>query len=200
MHRTIRGRGMKFDGIAPEGPIAAAGEMQRGGFAPPCGARQLVPQAAYPASTPTPRYEALKAHRPKARTNRKPLNRNLRIRLNEDEDKSLETLAKSSGAMTRSRIIRQLIREAIGQGPDLLENDLESFREAVRQLGSLGRNINQIARALNSGCPSSSILDQTPLKAVQQQIASVQKEVLDLVQRSRNRWVCVKDGRGRHGS
>jgi hypothetical protein len=49
---------------------------------------------------------------------KKPLNRNLRIRLNEDEDKALADLVLILGERTRSGVVRKMIREAIGQGPD----------------------------------------------------------------------------------
>ena len=42
---------------------------------------------------------------------RKPLNRNLRIRLSEDEDERLLLLAGALGEKTRSRVVRKMIRE-----------------------------------------------------------------------------------------
>jgi hypothetical protein len=120
--------------------------------------------------------------------NRKPLNKNIRIRLNEDENQALTALVIACGEKNMSNIIRKLIREGIGQGPDLLTKDLGTFREAIRQLGALGCNINQIARALNSGMHPDPGL-QSVLEDVKKQVLAVQKEVLLIAMRSRNRWV-----------
>ena len=57
--------------------------------------------------------------------NEKSLNRNLRIRLSEEEDHAIVFLARAFGEENRSRLIRKMIREAIKQGPDLLKDDLE---------------------------------------------------------------------------
>jgi len=117
------------------------------------------------------------------------LNRNLRIRLTSEEDQAIVQLAQSHGLDNRSRFIRKLIREAIGQGPDLLQPEMEAFREAVRQLSSVGRNINQIAHALNAGMPPQAVMDWSILLEVQRQLTEVQKMVVRVIARSRNRWV-----------
>jgi len=119
---------------------------------------------------------------------KRPLNRNLRIRLNEDEDKALVDLVLTWGERTRSGVVRKMIREAIGQGPDLSKDNLDSFREGVRQLAAVGRNINQIARAINSGHADNCHWDSGLLVAVTQQIRSLENEVAAIVMRCRNRW------------
>ena len=51
-----------------------------------------------------------------------------------------------------SRIIRRLIREALTGGPDYF-NDGVSLISAgcIRELASIGRNLNQLSRAANQG-------------------------------------------------
>src|SRR3954470_1189742 len=107
---------------------------------------------------------------------KEPLIKNLRIRLNESENHAVIELAKSQGEKTRSRIIRKMIREAVGEGPDLLKDDLNGVREAVRQVAALGRNINQISRAVNSGQAGGLTLDSQLLNAVARQVKSVHNE------------------------
>jgi len=121
--------------------------------------------------------------------NEKPLDRNLRIRLSEEEDQAIVFLARSFGEENRSRIIRKMIREAIGQGPDLLKDDLKGFREAVRELAAVGRNINQIARALNAGRVPNAPWDAKLLQDVEDRITRLKRELADIVMRTRNRWV-----------
>lgn len=120
---------------------------------------------------------------------KKPLTRNLRIRLNEDEDRAFVQLAQTVGEKTRSRLIRKMIREAIGQGPDLFHEDLASFRDAVRQLGALGRNLNQIAHALNAGSLNGVALESNLLRAVEHQVTTLKNELKAIVLRTRHRWV-----------
>jgi hypothetical protein len=130
---------------------------------------------------------------------KKPLNRNLRIRLNEDEDKALADLALILGEWTRSGVVRKMIREAIGQGPDLSKDNLESFREGVRQLGAVGRNINQIAHAIHAGKAGDCPWDSGLLNAIAQQVLALGNKLADIVMRCRNRWVRKPDGVVNHG-
>jgi len=120
---------------------------------------------------------------------KKLLNRNLRIRLNQDEDKALVKLSIILGERTRSGVVRKMIREAIGQGPDLIKDNLEIFREGVRQLAAVGRNINQIARAISSGKAATCQWDSGLLMAISKQVMALANEVATLVARCRHRWV-----------
>ena len=130
---------------------------------------------------------------------KKPLNWNLRIRLNEDEEQILIQLSQIFHEKNRSRIVRKMIREAGGQGPDLLKDDLNSFREMARQLAFRGNNLNQIARALNAGravgCPWNPDLLQGLLDENQ----AIKTEVKAIVMRTKNRWVKWPDFTGHHG-
>jgi hypothetical protein len=119
---------------------------------------------------------------------KKPLNKNLRIRLNEDEEKILLDLAVILGERSRSCVVRRMIREAGGQGPDLLSEGLNVFRDGIRQQAALGRNLNQIARALNSGQAPEFPWDVQLLNALSVQVADLKKELIEIVLRSRNRW------------
>ena len=60
---------------------------------------------------------------------RQTLTRFAKTRLNEAEHQALLGVRRGLGT-TRSRFLRLMIRELIGQGPDLLTHDLQTFREA----------------------------------------------------------------------
>ena len=123
---------------------------------------------------------------------KKPFERVMHFRITEEENQELIFLARSFGLENRSRILRKMIREAMGQGPDLLRDDLNAFREAVRQLAALGRNINQIAHAINSGKAIFSSLDSQQLGYIGPQVESVRKEISSVVIRTWNRWVIAR--------
>lgn len=65
------------------------------------------------------------------------------------ERAALNVLARSLNE-TPSRVLRRLFREAITAGPDYFEDGLTELRAAHRALASVGRNINQLAKAANS--------------------------------------------------
>lgn len=68
----------------------------------------------------------------------------LKIYLNDDEERILEEKMKLLHATTKSHIIRQLIIYSFNY-----EVDYRELREIVSQLGRIGNNINQIARRAN---------------------------------------------------
>jgi hypothetical protein len=112
----------------------------------------------------------------------------VKTRLSQDEYQGfMLVLAKleTNGA----RFLRKVIREAIGQGPDLLINDLQAFRETTFQVGAIGRNLNQLVRAFHSGQLNGGQVDIALLESVRDQIVKLEKELLEVVMRSRQRWV-----------
>jgi hypothetical protein len=119
---------------------------------------------------------------------REPLDRNLRIRLNAKEDNGLAWLAQKLGQKTRSRLVRKMIREALDQGPDLFSDDLKAWHYTVSNLGAIGRNLNQIARAANSGAVSVNI-DPAWLIALETEIKAIDQRLIDTIKRCRTRWV-----------
>jgi predicted DNA-binding protein len=121
------------------------------------------------------------------------------LRLGDEVDLLLVQLTKTFGVKTRSKMIRKIIIEAAGQGPSLSDDNLDSFREGVRQLAALGRNINQIARAVNSGQAQGCPWEPDLMNATVRCVVDLQKVVADIVLRSRNRWVKSPDRQANHG-
>jgi len=71
------------------------------------------------------------------------------IRLSPEENAALTKSATSYG-VKRSRIVRRLLRELIRQRPDYFDQEQNDLRGLNQQLSAIGRNLNQIARKLNS--------------------------------------------------
>jgi predicted DNA-binding protein len=83
----------------------------------------------------------------KPRKNQK--TRAINVRLTEAERMELKRQAELRG-VTPARYVRRLIREALSYGPDFFANEdalLEQLRDDVK---NVGRNVNQISRALNT--------------------------------------------------
>ena len=72
------------------------------------------------------------------------------VRLREEEWAGLAQLAENLGE-TPSRVIRRLIREALNGGPDYFDDGLLDLRRMHRELASIGRNLNQMTKAVNRG-------------------------------------------------
>ena len=59
-------------------------------------------------------------------------------------------MAEATG-QTPSQVIRQLIRIAATGGPDFVGEEKIDLRMNARQLAAIGRNLNQLVRAINRG-------------------------------------------------
>jgi hypothetical protein len=86
---------------------------------------------------------------------------------------------------TRSQLLRKIILESIGKGPILLPQEMRTFEEAVFQLAALGRNLNQLLRAVNSGQVTASLQERTMMEALRDQVEVLKKEFLTTLDRSR---------------
>ena len=72
------------------------------------------------------------------------------VRFREAEWAGLKQMAEQLGE-TPSRIIRRLVREALNGGPDYFDDGLIDLRRMHRELASIGRNLNQMTKAVNRG-------------------------------------------------
>ncbi|POR73728.1 hypothetical protein BKM30_25995 [Pseudomonas syringae pv. syringae] len=70
------------------------------------------------------------------------------VSLSHTEAKALDALAKEMG-WSRLKYLAQLFRVHLSSEPRFSEKEMLELRQVTMQLSALGRNINQIARALN---------------------------------------------------
>ncbi len=115
----------------------------------------------------------------------------INVRMNEEEALGFQQLAESLET-SRSRLLRKVIRESIGEGPDLLPHEMKVFEEAVFQLAALGRNFNQLLKLVHSGQVQVGSQEQMLLEGVREQVERLKRETLTVIDRTRERWV----GRG----
>lgn len=83
----------------------------------------------------------------KRNTNRK--RKRLQIRLDEDTQSELDNLAKDSH-MTSNQFVSMLVEQYISKNPTLTTAEITALYKSNQQLLMIGRNLNQIAKALNS--------------------------------------------------
>ena len=101
-------------------------------------------------------------------------------RLRADEDAGLQTLAAVLG-LPPSRIIRRLIREAINGGPDYFPDGVKEIRLMHVHLSAVGRNLNQLVKAVNRGELVASEDLVRVLDAVRLQVAGIEAHYLQAV-------------------
>jgi uncharacterized protein (DUF1778 family) len=77
-------------------------------------------------------------------------NARIYVRLRRDDRIILKERARARG-MPVATYASVLLRSHLRQLPPLPRAELEALKECVTQLGAIGRNLNQIARAVNTG-------------------------------------------------
>lgn len=75
---------------------------------------------------------------------------NLNVRLTESDKLLLEKSAKRSG-LKLSSYARTILRASSGLGKSYLGDDKEIIKSLTKEINMVGRNINQMAKVLNSG-------------------------------------------------
>ena len=74
----------------------------------------------------------------------------LRVRVSDQELRQLEELSVAKfGYKNKGRLLRKIVRDYIGMGPDLLAHEMQVFRQASSQLTGIARNLNQITARIN---------------------------------------------------
>ena len=112
----------------------------------------------------------------------------LTVRISEADDRALEQLAAQAGETNRTRLVRKLICEAAGSGPYLLDGGLQSFREAVREVRSVGINLNQFVHAIHGGkVQLAQAHDLELIRDVAGTVEALRREINEIIIRSRNR-------------
>ena len=95
--------------------------------------------------------------------------------------------AKRRG-LAPSRWISALVQTALMKEPVLTEAELLVLEESNRELAALGRNLNQIARALNVAFHETERVRLDLLGELKAAIEDNRKSILALVRASRGAW------------
>lgn len=110
------------------------------------------------------------------------------FRLTEAEDVAFLETAKRLKA-SRADLLRRAVREIIRQPADLLDKELAALDEAVYQVKAVGRNLNQIVRAIHLGTLTGKQVDRVTVEAVSQAVARLDARLTEVIEKSRLRRV-----------
>jgi len=108
------------------------------------------------------------------------------IRLKPKEKNALFALAKKR-KVSSSELIRRLIREAVFHGPTFFDEDLSAITDLKREVNRTGRNLNQIARRVNSGAVKTDPLNALIIKEMTRNQMRMWETLHDITLNSRFR-------------
>jgi|GEM_PF-2727123 len=124
-----------------------------------------------------------------APTQAKPRSRTgVRVKLTGDELTALGDVAASLG-ITRHAVLVKAVREIIGAVPELMNDDVRALEDANAQVHAVGRNLNQLVRAVNGGRGKGVNVDKAYLAVIAESVAATLIEIRKIAQRQRERWV-----------
>jgi Mobilization protein NikA len=108
----------------------------------------------------------------------------IRLRLRPEEVHAIRALAEPEGYSAQAWIVRQL-RHRLEDAVPFAREELHELREALRELGALGRNLNKVLHILQR---SDRFLDgQLELQALGTRIERLRRAVTDTVTRATHR-------------
>lgn len=114
----------------------------------------------------------------------------LRVRITDEEQSGLKKRAASIDT-TPSKVMRRLLREFLNGAPDYFEDGLQELRATHRELAAIGRNLNQLVRAVNAGEIVSTSEIAPELDAVREGVRKVEEVYRAGVERVRGRGVAA---------
>lgn len=117
------------------------------------------------------------------------------VRFTDDEYEALSKSAASMGFENVQHLILALSRGYLTLSPQFGKEEMAALGESNRQLLSMGRNLNQIARALNQGGMVSGFTDDR-INQLYARIVQHTEYVSRLIAANIERWR-LDDGKGR---
>lgn len=112
----------------------------------------------------------------------------LNIRLNTRDMKRITERAKAEGFTSRTAWLTAVAMANLNREPVLTESEIQALRTSNRELAAIGRNLNQIAKVLNTEFRESDKLNRQAVLALSEKIDSHREEVAGLLQRNLNKW------------
>ncbi len=112
----------------------------------------------------------------------------LDIRLNEQYRDLMTERAEQEGFPSRQSWAATLLLSTLKNSPVLTDIEVKELRASNRQLAAIGRNINQIARALNMEIEGEGDVNEQLLNTIKNEINEHKKKVATLIAHSLNRW------------
>ncbi|ELU1680204.1 plasmid mobilization relaxosome protein MobC [Vibrio parahaemolyticus] len=114
--------------------------------------------------------------------------RKITIRLTEYEDRKLIERAEKEGYTTRTKWTTAVVQSALHKAPILSNHEINVLRESNRELAAIGRNLNQVVKALNIDFHENDKIKQDAIENLIERIEQHKGQVAELIDRNMNRW------------
>jgi len=114
--------------------------------------------------------------------------RKLTIRLSPSQERRLTQRAQQEGYPNRTSWVTAMVFAELHQEPVLTDAEVAALRESNRELAAIGRNLNQMARAINTDWRESDKLKQEAIETLGERIEQHRDQVAGLLSRRLNRW------------
>ena len=111
----------------------------------------------------------------------------MELRLTPSEHAALVARAKAEGSHPSTWVVA-MVRTLLTQQPTLLPPERDALARSNQQLLAIGRNLNQIAKALNSAPRDRTALRAELLTALSTRIQTHTSLVSDVLRRTLERW------------
>ncbi len=115
-----------------------------------------------------------------------PVKDRLSIRLRIEDVLLLRERARARGVPV-SRYVSLLVRSHLRQVTPMPPAELDAFRRCIAEVGAIGRNLNQIARAMNLGEPSSG-LTRTEIRALLSALTELKERIKAILAANLSSW------------
>ncbi|MDT8880300.1 plasmid mobilization relaxosome protein MobC [Halomonas saccharevitans] len=112
----------------------------------------------------------------------------LTIRLSPTQDRWLAERAQKEGYSSRTSWVMAMVLAELHREPVLTDAEVSALRESNRELTAIGRNLNQVARALNIEFRESDNLKRDAIEKLVERIELHKEQVASLLSRNMNRW------------
>ncbi|SHJ62521.1 mobilisation protein (MobC) [Malonomonas rubra DSM 5091] len=110
------------------------------------------------------------------------------ISFTEQEFNRLIQRSRADGFSKHTAWIVGLVRTVLFRQPSFSTSEIDVLRESNREIAAIGRNLNQIARAINADFRDESRIKRAEIKAIADSFAVHKKQVFRLIDQSLNRW------------
>ncbi|NIC06305.1 plasmid mobilization relaxosome protein MobC [Billgrantia bachuensis] len=117
-----------------------------------------------------------------------PRPRKLTIRLSPSQERWLAQRAQEEGYPSRTSWVTAMVLAELHREPVLTEAEVAVLRESNRELRAIGKNLNQITKALNIEFRESDKLKREAIEALAERIEQHKDQVASLLSRNMNRW------------
>ena len=112
----------------------------------------------------------------------------IELALTDSELAALDAHVVAAGFSSRARFLMSALRSLLTGLPMLSENDLQALGQATVELAAVGRNLNQVARALNAQRNVDTAQIQATVGTLASAIKTVTREVGAVLGANRRRW------------